>query len=122
MEFLKRFWPRMLLAMLVSLALFAAAHAAQQLWPGTLLAVSLYKAHLITLGGWAGYWLDRGLFPYGRPHAPLEAIDDEMQLRTAPAMPVELAVMPSMVCAANDMMLRRAIVAAACVIAAALAA
>ena len=121
MEFLKRFWPRMLLAMLVSLFLFVAAHAAQQLWPGTLLSVSLYKAHLITLGGWAGYWLDRGLFPYGRPHKPLEAIDDA-DAHGAPALFIEPNLMQGMVCTANDMMLRRAIVAAACVIAAALAA
>jgi len=36
--------------------------------PGNLLAVTIYKMHLLALGGWGGYWLDRALFPYDRPH------------------------------------------------------
>lgn len=124
MDLLKRYWPRMLFAMMASLFLFAAAHVAQQNLPGTLLAVSLYKAHLLTLGGWAGYWLDRGLFPYARPHEPLDALEDD-KLHGSPARAmgdgVEM-VLGSLVPIANDMMIRRAIVVAACVLAAALAA
>ncbi len=32
------------------------------------LTVSLYKLSLVTLAAVAGYWLDRSLFPYARPH------------------------------------------------------
>lgn len=31
------------------------------------LPVSLYKLSLVTLAAVVGYWLDRSLFPYGRP-------------------------------------------------------
>lgn len=31
------------------------------------LQVTLYKISLVTLGGFAGYWVDRELFPYARP-------------------------------------------------------
>ena len=125
MTLLKTYWPRMLWAMLVSLGLFAAAHLGQQYWPGTLLAVSLYKAHLLALGGWAGYWLDRALFPYGRPHEPLAAIDDALVHggpASAEGFTQGFAVLPQFACAANDMMLRRAIVVAACLLTVALAA
>ena len=36
--------------------------------------VVLYKFCLVTLGGVLGYWLDRALFPYARPH---ELLDEE---------------------------------------------
>ena len=61
---------------LASLALSALAQLAQEAAPGGLVAVSLYKAHLLALGGWGGYWLDRGLFPYDRPHLYLEGEDE----------------------------------------------
>jgi len=38
----------------------------QQFW------VSVYKLSLVTLAGVAGYWLDRALFPYARPHSFIE--------------------------------------------------
>ena len=60
--------PRMLLCVLLSVALLMAATLAQQQAPQGILAVTLYKAHLMALGGWGGYWLDRALFPYDRPH------------------------------------------------------
>ena len=63
--------PRMLLCLLVSIALFAMMLGIESLWPGSQLAVTLNKAHLMSLGGWGGYWLDRWLFPYARPHAYL---------------------------------------------------
>ncbi|MFT4191654.1 MAG: putative holin [Comamonas sp.] len=62
------FTPRMIVWALLSVVLGAAALGVQALWPTSLVAVTLYKAHLMSLGGWGGYWLDRVLFPYGRPH------------------------------------------------------
>lgn len=55
--------PRMApwLAVSIVLALVVALIAPQQL------PVSLYKLSLITSAAWAGYWIDRGLFPYARP-------------------------------------------------------
>lgn len=55
--------PRMApwLAVSVILAITIALIAPQQL------PVSLYKLSLITSAAWAGYWIDRGLFPYARP-------------------------------------------------------
>ncbi|MFN3881916.1 MAG: putative holin [Nitrincola lacisaponensis] len=35
------------------------------------LMVTLYKLSVVTLGGWLGYWLDRWIFPYARPHMVL---------------------------------------------------
>lgn len=57
--------PRMTGMLLVSLALLALimALAPQQI------GVSLYKLSLITTAAWAGYWIDRSLFPYARPDA-----------------------------------------------------
>ena len=62
----------MLLWLALSLVLGLGAIAVPMQWPGTTLAVTLYKAHLLSLGGWGGYWLDRGLFPYDRPHTHLD--------------------------------------------------
>lgn len=35
--------------------------------------VMLYKLSLVSLAGVAGYWLDRWLFPYARPHELMPA-------------------------------------------------
>lgn len=70
---IKIFGGRMRLPALATLVLIIAAFAVQAHWPGSLIAVSLYKAHLMALGGWGGYWIDRALFPYDRPHEYLEA-------------------------------------------------
>lgn len=59
---------RMLPWLLGSVLLMIAALVVQHQWPGSVVAVTLYKAHLMVLGGWGGYWLDRALFPYERPH------------------------------------------------------
>lgn len=32
------------------------------------IGVTLYKLSLLTAAAWAGYWIDRALFPYARPH------------------------------------------------------
>lgn len=68
-----------------------------------LLAVDLHKISLITLGGVTGYWLDRGLFPYGRP--------DRVDTKTSAGVSLF-----------GVAMMRRAIIVAACVIGAALGA
>ena len=49
------------IAALVFLAVSIAIRPEQ----GFLLA---WKFSLILTAGWLGYWLDRGLFPYARPH------------------------------------------------------
>lgn len=34
--------------------------------------VTVWKLTIVTLGGLVGYWLDRHLFPYARPHTFLQ--------------------------------------------------
>lgn len=46
-------------ALVLLVAIFALPQLVVALWKGALVAVSAY----------GGYWLDRGLFPYARPHA-----------------------------------------------------
>ena len=70
---------RMASFLLLTVLLMVACLVVQQHWPGTLVAVTLYKAHLLALAGWGGYWLDRALFPYDRPHAALQPIPAELQ-------------------------------------------
>ncbi|MBK6853254.1 MAG: putative holin [Burkholderiales bacterium] len=65
------------------------------------LAVSVYKLSLVTLAAVVGYWLDRSLFPYGRP--------DELLERTL--------VQPELAAAFAAAMLRRAVVVAAAMLA-----
>lgn len=60
------------------------------------LPLVLYKLALVTLAAVLGYWLDRGLFPYDRPHTYGETGED--------LMPRGLA------------MLRRALIVLACVL------
>lgn len=93
-------------ALLVALALFL-----QHTWPGSVLAVTAYKAHLMALGGWGGYWLDRALFPYDRPHAYLELADEPSEVGEDLAQ-VELVAGYAF----GHSMLRRAIVVAACLV------
>ena len=69
---------RMVGALAFTLALIVLAFLVQAGWPGSLVAVSLYKAHLMALGGWGGYWIDRALFPYDRPHEYLEGDSDAL--------------------------------------------
>lgn len=61
-------FPRMLVWLVLTIVLMGLALLLQAKAPGNLIAVTLYKAHLLSLGGWGGYWLDRALFPYARPH------------------------------------------------------
>lgn len=104
--------PRMLLCFLLTLALMVFALLLQAKFPGTLLAVTVYKAHLMAMGGWGGYWLDRALFPYDRPHTYL--LDDE----PAPdgAMADQISGLLVTTGTFGYAMLRRAIIVAACLI------
>lgn len=65
-------FPRLVLWLALSVVLSIAALLVQANYPGNVLAVTLYKLHLMSLAGWGGYWLDRALFPYDRPHTYLE--------------------------------------------------
>lgn len=56
---LPRLWGWALITAVLLLAVWALAP--QQA------AVTLYKVSLVTLAAVVGYWLDRSMFPYGRP-------------------------------------------------------
>ncbi len=98
-----------------TVVLFCLAFLSQHYVPGTMLAVSLYKAHLLALGGWGGYWLDRALFPYDRPHEYWEAEAEEV-LQLGPNEGGPTATMAVTTECYGHAMLRRAIVVAAALI------
>lgn len=107
-------FPRMLLWALLTIVLIGLALYTQAQYPGNIFAVTLYKAHLMALGGWGGYWLDRALFPYDRPHQHLEADEhDHLQINKAPP-DGELEMIVGT--AFGSSMLRRAIIVAACLV------
>lgn len=56
--------PRLTVYLLVSVALTVLIACLQP----ALMPVTLYKFSLVALAAWAGYWIDRALFPYSRPH------------------------------------------------------
>jgi hypothetical protein len=94
-------FPRLTLCLLISLALMVLAFVFRSFDP--LISVTLYKAHLMSLGGWGGYWMDRAVFPYGRPHQFCKNRLCDIQTDTdADAL--------------NAASLRRAIIIAACLI------
>lgn len=106
--------PRMLAWIGASLALMLLAHVLSIVWPSGLLAVTVYKGHLMALGGWGGYWLDRALFPYDRPHRYFdEAADPE-----PPAVDFGESICSGLVTTSQYgyAMLRRAIIVAACLV------
>jgi hypothetical protein len=106
--------PRMLLWAVLTVILIALTFAEQNAYPSSVIAVTLYKAHLMALGGWGGYWLDRALFPYDRPHQYLDADEhDHLRLDRPPNdAQLEMAVGTAF----GSSMLRRAIIVAACLI------
>lgn len=110
--------PRMLVCLVVTLALMALSLFVQHAVPGSLLAVTLYKAHLMALGGWGGYWLDRGLFPYARPHEHIQEVEDVIpEDGGLPGVESFIQGMPLVTSNAfSQIMLRRAIIVAACLI------
>ncbi|MFP5473080.1 MAG: putative holin [Gammaproteobacteria bacterium] len=107
---------RLLPWLVVSIILALAALFAQSQAPGNIIAVSLYKAHLLSLGGWIGYWLDRGLFPYDRPHEYL--LPEAEELDTIPPDAEVLEGVGELVDGRNygSAMIRRAIIVAAALI------
>jgi hypothetical protein len=103
---------------LLTVFLFCAALFSQETHPGSIFAVSLYKAHLMSLGGWGGYWLDRALFPYARPHEYL--LPDDVAIgpaETAHIKDAEAFDFLEVSSTAYPMaMMRRAVIVAACLI------
>ncbi|AYQ43242.1 membrane protein [Burkholderia aenigmatica] len=67
--------PRLTVWLVASIVLAILAYTTRQSDP--LLSVTFYKAHLMSLGGWGGYWLDRLIFPYARPHEFLDECEVE---------------------------------------------
>lgn len=109
---------RLLPWLIASILLAVLALFVQSEYPGNVLAVTIYKAHLLSLGGWAGYWLDRGLFPYDRPHEFL--LPEEEQAAETVTLPDGAQLLEGAALAApNDYaasMIRRAIIVAAALI------
>lgn len=66
--------------------------------------VILYKLCLVTAGAVLGYWIDRALFPYARPHLEMPAQYED----TSPSL------LPSLFPAL--LMIRRTIVVFACIL------
>jgi hypothetical protein len=60
----KNRFPRLFFWLLITLALTAAV---AYLAPYQL-TVTLYKISLVSLAAVLGYWIDRAVFPYARPH------------------------------------------------------
>lgn len=105
--------PRMLLWLLLTVALVSLALLAQRVDPGSVIAVTLYKAHLMSLGGWGGYWLDRALFPYDRPHEYLA--DDADPFDPEPdGDGLQCATLSVQSSGFHLAMMRRALIVAAC--------
>lgn len=74
-------------AIFALLGLFFISYIAPQQLP-----VALYKATLVLIGGFVGYWADRWLFPYARPD----------QMGNSPFF--------------SSSMIRRAVIVAACIL------
>lgn len=111
--------PRLSIWLAVSAVLFLAALALQAYAPGSLLAVSIYKAHLLSAGGWMGYWLDRALFPYSRPHTYFDEAEDLLDHgspETAGDDGLITGLALNTIDSAGYAMIRRAIIVFACLI------
>lgn len=132
--------PRMLAWALITVALVAVALCMQSLAPGSMLAVLAYKASLIGLGGYGGYWLDRALFPYDRPHQYLQDAADVAAVSGSsdgvgpgttallesfpmpgghslpPLLPGQVSELQLSISSFGHSMLRRAVVVAACLV------
>jgi hypothetical protein len=107
----------MLLWGVLSVLLFVLAYALHQVDPGNLLAVTVYKANLMSLGGWGGYWLDRALFPYDRPHEYLEGPGHSRSAHISADTGGAMYLSPPITDPTfGQATLRRAIVVAACLV------
>lgn len=111
-------FPRLTGLGLVSVLLFIACLFTQEQHPGSLIAVSLYKLHMASLAGWAGYWLDRLTFPYSRPHKLLDQAEDRTLHGVPPPQLQDTTdyLYCDLYSHYNQATLRRAIIIAACVI------
>lgn len=116
---------RMMGCLVTGVALLLAAAFWDLVLPGNPVARLLFSASLLAMGGWGGYWLDRALFPYDRPHLYLLDDGDELD----PDDGLDAAALGGdstlQVCAGASFsyaMLRRAIVVAACLLCLGLAA
>lgn len=103
--------PRATLWALVALALLAAIG----LVSAVQLPVVLYKAALVALGAVLGYWIDRGLFPYSRPDGYLTR--DWRRGTTEPEGEADFPVVSGYSSVFIAALIRRAIVAAAVIMA-----
>lgn len=110
--------PRMLWCLALGLALLLAADFWQIALPRSQLPDMFAKAALLALGGWAGYWLDRALFPYDRPHRYLLDPDDALDEAAldGAALAGESVLRVCAGASFGHAMLRRAIVVAACLL------
>jgi hypothetical protein len=120
---LKRSHFRLFPAFLVSVLVFIAAQATADQWPTSHLAVSLYKLHLCSLAGWSGYWLDRALFPYSRPHQYFDEVQRALKAPQKSKHGNSSAChddIPDQICASLDSaewaMARRALIVVGCLI------
>lgn len=93
--------PRMTVSAVVAAALLGLLAL---LAPHQLLIV-LYKLALVILAGVAGYWLDRALFPYARPHVSRTPINGKQMAVGGDVLPYVAA------------QIRRALIVAACMVA-----
>jgi hypothetical protein len=126
LSFLERL-PRMIVWLLRSVLVMVLTLLVQHIAPASLVAVTLYKLHLLLLAGWGGYWLDRGLFPYARPHelmaGELEVEPPEPEPSDGPVQGLSSAYLQvSTGTWYEASMLRRAIIVAACLVCVALGA
>ncbi|WKE65057.1 putative holin [Gallaecimonas kandeliae] len=101
----RRTAPRLTLAALLAVLLLLAIG---ELSP-VKLPVVLYKVCLVQLGVVLGYWLDRTLYPYARPHLAFEKANDACRRHEH-----ELARTLGYVAAA--LTIRRALIVIACVL------
>jgi len=110
--------PRMTLLAVVSIILFIACQVLQEHAAGSLLAVTIYKAHMAGIAGWLGYWIDRGLFPYSRPHELLDQAEDATLHGVPPPQLQDTTdyLYCDLYSHYNQATLRRAIIVAACII------
>lgn len=106
-----RAWPIALVAAVMFAVAFGTSHIS--------LAVTVYGLAKIAAAGYLGYWIDRLLFPYCRPHESWFSADDgedfappltEYEMETVRGLPV-FTPLPQ---------IRRAVIVAACIIAAGL--
>lgn len=109
-------FPRLTGLALISVILFLACLYTQAQASGSLIAVSLYKLHMASLAGWAGYWIDRFTFPYSRPHELLQSAEDGDIHGTPAGSDKDGYIIAGLSFGADQAMLRRAIIIAACVV------